>query len=450
MSAVDPAEHQAVLQFLYQIPIGVAQLLPDGELGMSNPTAAQIALQVSPTSLNLYTMLGRYAPEIELLVRNFSANRGTILEDYRVDFGKRSATAAHALVVSFTLIKLARDRVMVVMNDVSRSEAALQRAKSAEHRLRAVADGVRDYAVFSLDEHGSITEWNRSAERLFAFVTDEARDRPLSWLSKDGRIDLPACLLQARRVGWSLLEGWWIRKEEGSFWGTANLTAIHDDRGGISGYTCVVRDQSEVLDGHRGQSRKEDLDPATGTLLKDAFGRVQDRLFEAWRESHRPFSLLLVDVDQHLALESELGEEAAVDALRVVVGTIRDHTRVSDTVVRYEPHRFLILMRDTDLIAARGAGERIRAAQELRVLDLEEALTKVTVSVGATVLHLSDESLGTAIERCERALGHAHARGHNQVVLEHPQRKHGPANSRAVGEDSGGGPGAAEGVPGSG
>ena len=35
-------------------------------------------------------------------------------------------------------------------------------------------DGVRDYAIFGVALDGTIEGWNRSAERVFGFTTDEA------------------------------------------------------------------------------------------------------------------------------------------------------------------------------------------------------------------------------------------------------------------------------------
>jgi len=41
------AEHEALIQFLYIAPVGLAQISPDGSIGMINPISAQLLMPLS-------------------------------------------------------------------------------------------------------------------------------------------------------------------------------------------------------------------------------------------------------------------------------------------------------------------------------------------------------------------------------------------------------------------
>lgn len=416
----DPADHESLLQFVYQIPVGVAQLAPDGELGMTNPVAMQLVLQVSPGELNLFRMLERYAPEVELLFREFEARRGTVLEDYRVDFGLRSSMASHPLVIAFTITKLSPEQSVVTMVDVSRSVAAERSARSAESRLRALVETVRDYAVFGLDPEGRIVDWNVSAQRLFAFAPSDALEKPLRWLADDPDHAISGLFERAQRVGWATAQATW-RRQDCVFSGTANISVLEGEDGKLEGYTCIVRDQSETACGGLPQ-RSEDRDPETGTLSRQALHRVEARLLAGLRRTRDPLALVLLDIDGFERLAARVDGETAADAVRSVVGGAQEHLRTSDPVVRYQTSRLLLLLPSTDLWAARSTAERLRAAQERRVLETDAALVKLTLSAGVTQVEPSEPSLDLAIERATRALDTAHERGDNQVVVTHPPR----------------------------
>lgn len=417
---VNPAEHEAVLQFMYQMPLGVAQLSATGDLGMSNPSAVQMTLQIAPGCLNLFEMLERHAPEVQLLVEDFSPDRGAVLEDYRVDFGRRDPSAAQPLVVAFTIIKLGPDNMMVVMQDVSRSAAAEHAARQAESRLRLLSEKVRDYAVFDLDHDGQISEWSVSAQRLFSFEAREVVGKGLGILIRDADgATLRSTLERARRLGWASLDGWWSRRCDASFRGSAVL-CVAEEGGTIGGFTLVLQDQSESL--RRPQDEgKEHLDPATGALLKSAFDREQQLLFDRWSEHRRPMAIAMIDVDRLLKLRDDLGEELAQDALRIVIGHIRNQTLPQHILVRWSFDRFALLMPETDLVSARRTVERTRTVVEQQIVDVEATLTKLTLSAGVTILDNSDAALSAGLERAQHALDKAKTRGRNQVVVEHPR-----------------------------
>ena len=56
---------------------------------------------------------------------------------------------------------------------LARAEIAADELRSSEERFRLLVDGVKDYAIFMLDETGQVTTWNQGAERIKGYRARE-------------------------------------------------------------------------------------------------------------------------------------------------------------------------------------------------------------------------------------------------------------------------------------
>jgi PAS domain S-box-containing protein len=125
------------------------------------------------------------------------------------------------------------------------SEAALR--ESEEHFAHLVA-GVRDYAVFLLDEQGHILTWNAGAERIKGYKAEEIIGKHFSTFYPQEAIDRgwPAHELRvARQEGRFEDEGWRVRKDGSQFWANVVITALYDGAGNFRGFSKVTRDLTE-------------------------------------------------------------------------------------------------------------------------------------------------------------------------------------------------------------
>ena len=76
-----PTAYEALIQFLYQAPIGLVQTTPDGEITMINPMSAQLLMPLARDGnlLNLFDVLSGVAPQLRGLVEAAPAGPGTIV-----------------------------------------------------------------------------------------------------------------------------------------------------------------------------------------------------------------------------------------------------------------------------------------------------------------------------------------------------------------------------------
>lgn len=120
--------------------------------------------------------------------------------------------------------------------------------RTSEERYHKMVDEVEDYAIILLDANGIIQNWNKGAEKIKGYKEDEivGKSFELFYGQEDREAGLPHQLLNtAREQGKVMHEGWRVRKDGSTFWGSVVLTALHDAKGNVIGVTKVTRDLTE-------------------------------------------------------------------------------------------------------------------------------------------------------------------------------------------------------------
>lgn len=124
-----------------------------------------------------------------------------------------------------------------------------------DERFRLMVEGVRDYAILMLDEHGHIMSWSVGAERIKGWRADEIIGRHFScFYTQEARSQgLPdQALATALVTGQYRNEGWRVRKDGSLFRASVLITAVRDAAGHIKGFAKVTRD---ITEHHQQQER---------------------------------------------------------------------------------------------------------------------------------------------------------------------------------------------------
>ena len=135
-----------------------------------------------------------------------------------------------------------------VTRDLTERRRQDQLLKESEENLRLVVEGVRDHAMFLLDDDGRVASWNLGAERVLGFPVRSIVGRPLAMLYtvEDRAAGRPeAELTSARDTGFYEADGWRMRNDGSRFRAHSALTAVHDHQGGLRGFVAIVHDLSE-------------------------------------------------------------------------------------------------------------------------------------------------------------------------------------------------------------
>jgi PAS domain S-box-containing protein len=135
-----------------------------------------------------------------------------------------------------------------VTRDLSERREWEQQLRASEERLRLLVENVRDYAVFMLDENGTVESWNSGARAINGYEAHEIIGKPLSiFYAPQDRAEgkAEAELEAARLFGRVENEGWRVRKDGTMYWVNAIVTAVRAEDGKLLGFAKVTRDMTE-------------------------------------------------------------------------------------------------------------------------------------------------------------------------------------------------------------
>src|SRR5208282_5116722 len=141
-----------------------------------------------------------------------------------------------------------------------------------------LVDGVTDYAIYMLDPNGIVTNWNRGAERIKGYRTDEIVGQHFScfYTEDDRAANVPQQSLEiAARDGRYEAETWRVRKDGSRFLANVVIDALKDDSGQLIGFAKITRDITERVRAARA------LEEARAD---EALRRAQVELLEAQAE----------------------------------------------------------------------------------------------------------------------------------------------------------------------
>jgi PAS domain S-box-containing protein len=131
--------------------------------------------------------------------------------------------------------------------DQERAEAtaALQ---ASEEQLRLLLDGVKDYAIYSLDPNGLVASWNEGAKRIKGYHADEILGQHMArfYTAEDVAQGKPQqALSEAVSRGRYETRGVRVRKDGSRFWASIVITPLYDNNGAIRGFSKVLHDVTE-------------------------------------------------------------------------------------------------------------------------------------------------------------------------------------------------------------
>jgi PAS domain S-box-containing protein len=103
---------------------------------------------------------------------------------------------------------------------------------------------IQDYAIILLDIDGTILTWNKGVEQIKGYKEHEivGQNFRIFYLPEDRQARLPEKLIDlAVREGRAKHIGRRVRRDGSIFWGSILITAIHDEHGGVVGFTKLTR-----------------------------------------------------------------------------------------------------------------------------------------------------------------------------------------------------------------
>ncbi len=422
-------EHEALLQFLYIVPVGLVQARTDGEILLVNAMSAQLLMPVSPDGQldNLFRVFDALAPDLRNRVASFAAPHGTIVDAMQLPLPANPPTRRQPQVLSLTVLKLDGDRLMAVVSDVTASVRRDRDLRQHQVWISSLATGMTDYALVALDPQGRIRDWNPGIGRITGFDADAAvaagQSCAMFYLA-DGMTPerLADRLADADRTGWSLDEGWRLRADGSRYWGSCLIAPLQAGDGAdasAGGYTLILRDISDRREAHEALRQSIACDHLTGLSNRRAFFEAAEIELQRWHRFARPLSLVMIDADHFKRINDRHGHAAGDAVLRHLAAALAAQCRGIDVAARLGGEEFVLLLPGRTVEVAHSLAERLRTHLVTNPAHVDGIPIRCSISAGVTSMEAGVADVQALLQRADAALYAAKAAGRNQVQIWH-------------------------------
>ena len=238
------------------------------------------------------------------------------------------------------------DGVVLTLTDIS----TLDRARAHLAELSAIVESSDD-AIIGNTLSGTITTWNRGAERLYGYTAAEAIGQNIRMLMADGcERELDRFLERIRRgekVEHVLSMS--RHKTGGHVELSTTISPIHDRRGVITGVSAIGRDISPLLDAQRELEQRQQR---IATLLEQAEENARRREQFIAMLSHELRNPLAAVMHATTLIQKQNGNESIERCRGVIERQARQMKRLLDDLLdvsRITRGKFQLLAEDIDL-----------------------------------------------------------------------------------------------------
>jgi len=245
------------------------------------------------------------------------------------------------------------------------AQRTAEKLRESEERFRLLVEESKGFAIWTMNETGRITSWNRGGEQLIGYTADEIVGQHVECLFAPEELASGTALQMtegARRHGRMTNEGWCLRKDGSRFCAQLVTSALHDAGGRLLGFSTICHDISE--DRRREQELTAARDAALeASHLKSAF------LANVTHEIHTPLNIILGYADLMAERLEESGDPRASDYVDPVrragkrlldtVGSILELSKIEAGTFRINPRPILLgefierLVGEFQILAAR-------------------------------------------------------------------------------------------------
>lgn len=158
------------------------------------------------------------------------------------------------------------------------------------------------------------------------------------------------------------------------------------------------------------------IDELTGFMNRHAFSDVFEQVLYDTKQSRKPLSILLIDID-HFRLVNEKHGHRIGDKLLIMLGSaIHSVLRGADITCRWGGDQILVVLKDCTEKDACWVATNIIEELNQQTLDNQGEAVSITVSIGVTQMVKGDDA-ETLVTRAETGLCSARDNGRNTYAI---------------------------------
>ncbi len=324
--------------------------------------------------------------------------------------------------------------IMVILTTITERKRTEEQIQYQFKLLENVND-----AIFCTDENFLISYWNRAAERIFGWKSEEVMghstvDVLKAEFSPEQRVKTIQTLTEIGQWKGEIVQ--YSRSGEPLVF-EANVMSMRD----YQGKTIYVAANREITKRKRAEEelrRAKDALEATNRELQEAFRREQvfartDSLTGIFNRRHffdlaeqefviakryrQTISVIIFDVDHFKQVNDTFGHQVGDEILQSIVRIARENLREADIFARHGGEEFIILLANSNAQESQIVAERIRKNIAASHLDTERGKVNVTVSIGIAELSSDTNTIDHLVKYADQALYKAKEQGRNRTMI---------------------------------
>lgn len=265
-------------------------------------------------------------------------------------------------------LQAANEELGALNSELENRNQELERAVAVSHQFTALVESSDD-AIISINLDGIVQTWNKGAERIFAYTSDEVIGKPITILVSDQHLDEEPAILFKLRQGAKVNHYEAVRRKKNGELIDVSLTIspIINAKGEMIGASKIARDVT--------QRKQAEAELVRTRLIAEKASQAKDEFLAALSHELRtplnPVLLLATDYAGNRDLSPEL--RASFDLIRRNVETevrliddLLDLSRIVSGKIHLEKQKVVV----TDILANTIAMLRSEFEQkELRLLE---------------------------------------------------------------------------------
>jgi diguanylate cyclase (GGDEF)-like protein/PAS domain S-box-containing protein len=224
------------------------------------------------------------------------------------------------------------------------------------------------------------------------------------------------------------------RRDGTLLWVHLSLSVVRDSLGRPVYLVAMAEDITERKreEAERDRHTRElqalaSTDPLTGVYNHRFMQECLHRRVGEARQTERPISVLMLDLDHFRELNEEYGHDVGDRALRRVAETMRRALRPNDVACRYGGEEFVMILANAEFPSALAVAERIRRGVEGSEL-VAVGARSVTCSIGVATFPTHASTPTSLLKAADLALYQAKRSGRNRVCGYQPTPIDSPAD----------------------
>ncbi|MDC0611406.1 ammonium transporter [Vibrio sp.] len=304
-----------------------------------------------------------------------------------------------------------------VNTEIEARDSAIEQYQSSEQRKSAILDSSMD-CIVTIDEMGTILEFNPSAERAFDWARTLIQGKSfIEYLvpksqqyhvlkSLHHRFSMHDGLLLNRRNNLTMK-----RKGDSEFPAEVSITYSKSLSGNRGEYVLNIRD---VTRHKKLQAKLRQLaysDPLTGLYNRTYLIDCIDKALKQFLVGEESIVVFFLDLDKFKRINDTMGHKAGDGLLCEVASRLTTVTRESDVITRWGGDEFIILMRGriTHELARQKAEEILSIMRS--PVDLDGYLVNIPTSIGIAITKTQGISADKLIQCADIAMYDAKVKG---------------------------------------